>query len=561
LDRASEQVSVPALLRKGKSLRASGRWGPAFQIALSIVKGAPADARGYLLAAEVLEENLRPRAALDFVERGLRVAPGHKQLALMSARLLRLVGDTAASVASYESLVDTYPWSATLKVELGRALIANGEAERGLPVIEGALAPNGSNSRGALKSLVFAHVQSGNLARAREVYERIHLDSHSQLVSALPDGAIAARLASGEDDRSLANCGPALAELATQPNPSLLLRPFLNAAGDVAGLSADRNYYFPHGRSPGPVARLDRALASSRATLAEPFVDSRSSVLGLTYRTTNLGDDVQSLAALNLTGRVKAFIERDRLDEPGPSGKIVLNGWWGHHRSFPIATRDLSIAWPPRADLDPLMLSLHLDPLRAALYLTREGIAYLKEHEPIGCRDRWTERLLQRCGVVAYFSGCLTLTLPRYEGPRTHRVLLVDLPDRVVPHISQAIARHCKYKQKVMTHDIVRSTLDPVRRLNAANLMLQHYARSAFVATTRLHVALPCLAVGTPVLFLARDAHDPRFDGLSALVNMVPLADAMEDGRLLDPARWPVRTEHLALRQSLTDAVRAFMGR
>jgi tetratricopeptide (TPR) repeat protein len=561
LDGPPQQVSVPALLRKGRSLLASRRLGPALRIAQTVVKEAPTDVRGYVLAAEVLEENLRVRPALDYISRGLSVAPGHRQLALMHARLLRLAGDTAASVAAYESLVTIYPWSASLKIDLGLALIANGDAERALPVIEGAVEAGGSISRAALRALVSAYTYCGNLVRAREVYERIHLDSHRQLVAAIPDGAIASRLASGEDDRSLVNCGPALAELAKHQNPSPLLRPFLNAAGDVARLSADRDYYFPHGRPAGPEARLDCALASARATRAEPFIDSRSSLLGLTYRTTNLGDDVQSLAALNLTGKVRAFIDRDRLDEAGPSGKMVLNGWWGHHRSFPIATRDLSIAWPPRPDLDPLLLSLHLDPVRAALYLTREGIAYFKRHEPIGCRDRWTEGLLQRGGIRAYFSGCLTLTLPPYEGPRTNRALLVDLPDRVVPHISHAIARHCSLRRKVMTHDIVRSTLDPVRRLNAANFVLQHYARSAFVVTTRLHVALPCVAMGTPVLFLPRDARDHRFDGLSGLVNMVPLADAMENDGLLDPARWPPRTEHLALRKGLIDAVRAFVAR
>lgn len=561
MDAVPQQVSVPALLRKGSSLFASGRLGPAFKIAQTVVKEAPTDVRGYLLAAEILEGNQRVRAALDFVTRGLSVAPGHKQLALMHAKLLRLAGDTAASVAAYESLVTIYPWSASLKLDLGLALMANGDIECALPLVEGAVERDGLTSLVAWKALVVAYVHCGNLAGAREVYERIHRSSHGQLLAAIPDGAIAERLASGDDDRSLVNCGPALAELARHENPSPLLRPFLNAAGDVAGLSADRDYYFPQGRPAGPAARLDFTLASPRATGAGPFIDSRSTVLGLTYRTTNLGDDVQSLAALNLTGKVKAFIERDRLDEPGPSGKIVLNGWWGHHRSFPIATRDLSIAWPPRADLDPLILSFHLDPLRAALYLTREGIAYLKEHEPIGCRDRWTERLLNRSGIRAYFSGCLTLTLPTYGGPRTNRVLLVDLPDRVAPPISQAIARHCHMRRKIMTHEVVRSTLDPVRRLNSANFTLQHYARSAFVVTTRLHVALPCVAMGTPVLFLPRDARDRRFDGLSGLVNMVPMADAMENDGLFDPARWPVRTEHLALREGLIDTVRAFMDR
>jgi Flp pilus assembly protein TadD len=561
LDKPPEQVSVPALLRKGVSLFASSRLGPAFRVAQSVINAAPTDARGYLLASEILAANLRFRAALDFANRGLSIAPGHKQLAMLNAKLLRLAGDTGASVTAHEALLTVYPWSARLKIELALALSANGDFERARQIIEGATESGGHVSRAAMKALVFAHVNRGDLAKARDVHERIHLETHEQLRAAIPDDDIAGRLDSAADARALASCGPALAAMAKQQPPPPLLRAFLNAAGDVADLSARRDFYFPHERPPAPTARLDRLLASARATATERFVDPDSSMLGLTYRTTNLGDDVQSLAALNLTGRVKAFIDRDRTDETGPTGKIVLNGWWGHDRSFPIAMRNLSVAWPPRPDLEPLIVSFHLDPLRAAQYLSQRGIAYLKEHEPIGCRDRWTEKLLHRCGVQAFFSGCLTLTLPSYAGPRASRVLLVDLPQRVVPQISQAIARHCRFRQVVMTHELARFSLNPVRRLNAANVMLQYYARSAFVVTTRLHVALPSLAMGTPVLFLPLDARDPRFEGLSGLVNLVSLSDALENGALFDPARWPVRTEHLALRNGLVDAVRAFVDR
>lgn len=43
--------------------------------------------------------------------------------------------------------------------------------------------------------------------------------------------------------------------------------------------------------------------------------------------------------------------------------------------------------------------------------LTNHGVTYLKENEPIGCRDRYTLNLLRQRGIESWFTGCLTLTL------------------------------------------------------------------------------------------------------------------------------------------------------
>ena len=47
--------------------------------------------------------------------------------------------------------------------------------------------------------------------------------------------------------------------------------------------------------------------------------------------------------------------------------------------------------------------------------LTEKGIAYLKKHAPIGCRDKFTVQILNEKGIDAYFTGCLTLTLDNYK--------------------------------------------------------------------------------------------------------------------------------------------------
>jgi polysaccharide pyruvyl transferase WcaK-like protein len=51
-----------------------------------------------------------------------------------------------------------------------------------------------------------------------------------------------------------------------------------------------------------------------------------------------------------------------------------------------------------------------------------------------------------------------------------------------------------------------------------AQEMLDAYAQAKMVVTTRLHCALPCLAFGTPVLFVTDNPKDPRFEGMLELM-------------------------------------------
>jgi len=48
-----------------------------------------------------------------------------------------------------------------------------------------------------------------------------------------------------------------------------------------------------------------------------------------------------------------------------------------------------------------------------------------------------------------------------------------------------------------------------------AETILKEYASASLVITSRLHSALPCLAIGTPVIFVPKNPHDPRLEGYS----------------------------------------------
>ena len=138
-----------------------------------------------------------------------------------------------------------------------------------------------------------------------------------------------------------------------------------------------------------------------------------------THGTYNIGDNVQSLAARQYLPQVDTFINRETMaDFQGPETQLILNGWFTHNPEH----------WVPAKNIKPLFVSFHLNSSAADRMLSEKGVAYLKNHEPIGCRDRHTVRLLESKGIKAYFTGCLTLTLSGYRNaaPTREHDYIVD---------------------------------------------------------------------------------------------------------------------------------------
>src|SRR5688572_24636100 len=109
----------------------------------------------------------------------------------------------------------------------------------------------------------------------------------------------------------------------------------------------------------------------------------------------NVGDNVQSLAAKQYLPKVDEFINRETLaDYKGGKTKLIMNGWFTHNIHN----------WVPTDDIEPLFVSFHINNTAAPHMLNEKGIAYLKKHEPIGCRDQFSADTLKAKGIDAYFS-------------------------------------------------------------------------------------------------------------------------------------------------------------
>ncbi len=227
----------------------------------------------------------------------------------------------------------------------------------------------------------------------------------------------------------------------------------------------------------------------------------------LKYSTRNIGDEIQSLAAKQFLPRVSYLFNRDSIDDTTitEETKIILNGWFTHKPEN----------WPfKNKKINPLFISFHISNNMGSdskKLLSDDAIRLYLEQKEIGCRDLTTLRLLEEKGVNAYFSGCLTLTLKNNSKKRSDKIYIVDIPDSVKKIIPEEI----KNKAKYISHLVNEKSKNNSRyKFYLAKKTLKKYAEAKLVITSRLHCALPCLAYGTPVIFIHKDLNDPRFSGL-----------------------------------------------
>lgn len=212
----------------------------------------------------------------------------------------------------------------------------------------------------------------------------------------------------------------------------------------------------------------------------------------------NLGDEIQSLAAERFLPRVDKKFDRDSLATISDKEPylLIMNGWFSQ---FPRQS------FPPPDNLIPVFFGFHLrtDPGNLHHFLSPPVIDYFKRHEPIGCRDRHTLELLQQRGVNTFLSRCLTLTFPRREKePEDGKIFLVDVDGIPLPkEINKNSIR--------ITHIASYLYGDDLKSLMARRLLDIYRDHAKLVITTRLHCALPCLAMGIPVIFFG-DPDDSR---------------------------------------------------
>lgn len=226
----------------------------------------------------------------------------------------------------------------------------------------------------------------------------------------------------------------------------------------------------------------------------------------LTNKTRNIGDFVQTIAAIRFLPKVDYYIDRE--DMPASSFKppsfLIANGWYMHKPEN----------FPPPDNIHPFYISIHIE---HPSMLSIKTIAHFKKHEPIGCRDNSTFELLRSKGVFVYLSGCLTLTLKNRFGKRSDNVYIVDVDDSFLDTIPESIKSKAVFISHVKRLSIPWRALDVIfpdiytrGRIALAQSYLDSYARAKLVITSRLHCFFPCLAFHTPtVLLIPKKVYSP----------------------------------------------------
>ncbi len=146
--------------------------------------------------------------------------------------------------------------------------------------------------------------------------------------------------------------------------------------------------------------------------------------------------------------------------------------------------------------------------------LSEKEIIFYKRHEPIGCRDEKTLKLMRQHNITSYLHGCITVTMPKRvdteERNTSKKVFIVD----VAPKLKEIIPQDLLTNSVEISHS-VESSINPKEEMKE---LYERYIREAsLVITSRLHCAIPCMAAGIPVI-LGQDQLSYRFGWLEKLL-------------------------------------------
>ena len=286
-----------------------------------------------------------------------------------------------------------------------------------------------------------------------------------------------------------------------------------------------------------------------------------------TEKQVNIGDYIQALAAAQFLPKTDGFIQREKLkDYDGERCKVIMNGWYMHHTE----------QWPPSEKITPLFVAFHINASAKEGLVSKGSIDYLKRFQPVGCRDYHTRDLLLSKGVDAYFSACLTLTLGmRYKSDeKKDKCYFVDpfIPKKrkvideiyntfwllthykkwnAIEKITDKLPYKKNFKRRIRACRLYRTYIKifteetlteaeyisqrnknyltryntDMERLDEAKRLVNKYAKARMVVTSRIHCALPCLGLETPVIFTENTAQTEkkvcRMGGISDLFNTI----------------------------------------
>jgi hypothetical protein len=127
-------------------------------------------------------------------------------------------------------------------------------------------------------------------------------------------------------------------------------------------------------------------------------------------------------------------------------------------------------------------------------------------------------RFLQKHGVKAYFSGCMTLTFNTCKSmPESGKVFIVDLTKKAMKRLPKKIKDIANmiyyWNQYPVSHE---GALEFEQE--ACKILNRYRNEASLIITSKIHVAMPCVVMGIPVIFIHEDNDNERFDVLHGIL-------------------------------------------
>ena len=298
----------------------------------------------------------------------------------------------------------------------------------------------------------------------------------------------------------------------------------------------------------------------------------------------NIGDYIQTKAVIDMIHPINhKVLDREGLNKfKGSKLKTIINGWFMENPKN----------WPPNNNISPLFISFHINPSAERDLLKPESLNYLKQHEPIGCRDTYTQNLLQKNGIKSYHSSCITTTFNRdkYITNKTQPegVIVIGAFDRLNPSIDfssiyrllLSLIKYPIYKLKYLLKKqsfenhlrnqnlVVKRYQQITKRkisshnqgLKLANDMLKEIAKSEIIITSRIHAALPALAMGLKVIFINEGLSHKNHKTRTADVNKFFTTVSLEEFFMTNLETIQKRTEHKVYFKKIKETITKFMN-
>jgi len=220
------------------------------------------------------------------------------------------------------------------------------------------------------------------------------------------------------------------------------------------------------------------------------------------YDTINLGDVLQDLACDYLYHTMG--ISEEQVIEISCNEMCTYDG---EYAVVPVYNAVLDGYFEPYHTLSPKIIPVFLGLASDLSILPRNTVDYLKQYEPIGCRDQYTLDLMRGHGIRAYLGGCITTILPKREkAPEDGKIFFTHVPEQALPYVPKEYLERGEFlrQEGCFAEYSGRAKRRAAMKRAARDFYKRYEQEAALVVTSKLHSTLPCLAMGIPVV-LVRD--------------------------------------------------------